>query len=59
MRRIRVKPINGAIVTDSTGKQIPEKGVEVEKTVAVLRAIREGSLEVVKTLKKKDKEGGE
>jgi hypothetical protein len=56
MNKIRVKPAEGVVVLESIGKPIPAKGKEVDKTVRILRAIREGALIVVKTLPKKEKD---
>lgn len=60
MVMIRVKPRRDLIVLDDKGKPIPARGIEVVKSVRILREIREGSLEVVKTLPNKaDTTGGE
>ena len=58
MATVRVKPREGLVVLDDNGKEIPARGAEVKKSVRIVREIREGSLIVVKTIKKQKDEGG-
>lgn len=55
MKTIRVKPVGDHEIKDRNGKVIPARGAEVDKTVEIIRHIREGALEVAKTLPKKPK----
>ena len=49
MQRIKVKPTKpGLVVLDELSRQIPAKGKVVNKTIHIVRRIKEGSLEVMK-----------
>ena len=48
MQRIKVKPTKpGLVVLDELSRQIPADGKVVNKTIHIVRRIKEGSLEVM------------
>jgi len=59
-RKIRVRPSSeGLVVLDGNGRRIEysDDGVEVTKTVHVVRRIKDGDLELVKAQKAGKKKG--